>query len=86
MCDAARVCTTLSAFGVQTLYHAAAYKHVPLVEMNVIEGLRNNLFGTAVAAEAAVTAGVEAFILISTDKAVRPTNVMGCLLFTSRCV
>lgn len=77
VCDAARVRTTLSAFGVQTLYHAAAYKHVPLVEMNVIEGLRNNLFGTAVAAEAAVTAGVEAFILISTDKAVRPTNVMG---------
>jgi FlaA1/EpsC-like NDP-sugar epimerase len=67
----------LRAWGVQTLYHAAAYKHVPLVEHNVIEGLRNNSFGTATAAEAAVAEGVEAFILISTDKAVRPTNVMG---------
>jgi FlaA1/EpsC-like NDP-sugar epimerase len=62
---------------VQTLYHAAAYKHVPLVEHNVVEGIRNNIFGTTTAAEAAVAEGVEAFILISTDKAVRPTNVMG---------
>lgn len=65
------------AFGVQTVYHAAAYKHVPLVEHNVVEGVRNNVFGTYYAAKAAVNAGVETFVLISTDKAVRPTNVMG---------
>jgi FlaA1/EpsC-like NDP-sugar epimerase len=77
VCDGARIRDVLNAWGVQTLYHAAAYKHVPLVEHNVVEGLRNNSFGTATVAEAAVAAGVEAFILISTDKAVRPTNVMG---------
>ncbi|MEX2476247.1 polysaccharide biosynthesis protein [Marinobacter sp.] len=69
--------TVMKAFGVQTVYHAAAYKHVPLVEHNVIEGVQNNVFGTWHAAEAAVAAGVERFVLISTDKAVRPTNVMG---------
>ncbi|MCK7551580.1 polysaccharide biosynthesis protein [Marinobacter goseongensis] len=67
----------MRAFGVQAVYHAAAYKHVPLVEHNVIEGVQNNVFGTWHAAEAAVAAGVERFVLISTDKAVRPTNVMG---------
>ena len=67
----------MQAFGVQTVYHAAAYKHVPLVEYNVVEGVRNNVFGTWYAAEAAIAAGVETFVLISTDKAVRPTNVMG---------
>lgn len=72
-----RVRATLQAFGVQTIYHAAAYKHVVLVEENVIEGLRNNVFGTKVIADAAAELGVESFILISTDKAVRPTNVMG---------
>lgn len=61
----------------QTIYHAAAYKHVPLVETNVIEGLRNNLFGTVSMAQAAQAEGVENFILLSTDKAVRPSNVMG---------
>ena len=60
-----------------TVFHAAAYKHVPLVEANVISGARNNVFGTLHAAEAAERVGVEHFILISTDKAVRPTNVMG---------
>lgn len=67
----------MQAFGVETVYHAAAYKHVPLVEHNVIEGVQNNVFGTCHVAEAAIAAGVERFVLISTDKAVRPTNVMG---------
>ncbi len=72
-----RIETVMTAFGVQTIYHAAAYKHVPLVEHNVVEGVRNNVFGTYYAAKAAVNAKVETFVLISTDKAVRPTNVMG---------
>jgi len=67
----------LRNFGVQTVYHAAAYKHVVMVEENVVEGIRNNVFGTRVMAEAAADLGVENFILISTDKAVRPTNFMG---------
>ena len=67
----------MRAFGIQAVYHAAAYKHVPLVEHNVIEGLQNNVFGTWHTAEAAIAAKVERFVLISTDKAVRPTNVMG---------
>ena len=62
---------------IDTVFHAAAYKHVPLVEDNVIEGIRNNIFGTLSAAEAAINAGVKNFTLISTDKAVRPTNIMG---------
>ena len=72
-----RITSTLRDHGVETIYHAAAYKHVPLVERNVVEGVRNNVFGTQALAEAAVATGVKAFILISTDKAVRPTNVMG---------
>ncbi|CAH9052955.1 UDP-N-acetyl-alpha-D-glucosamine C6 dehydratase [Pseudoalteromonas holothuriae] len=72
-----RIETCMKAFGVQTVYHAAAYKHVPLVEQNVVEGVRNNVFGTYHTAKAAINAGVETFVLISTDKAVRPTNVMG---------
>ncbi|CAK4070533.1 polysaccharide biosynthesis protein [Vibrio sp. 16] len=72
-----RLATTMKSFNVQTVYHAAAYKHVPLVEYNVVEGVRNNVFGTYYAAKAAIEAGVESFVLISTDKAVRPTNVMG---------
>ena len=62
---------------VQTIYHAAAYKHVPLVEYNQSEGVLNNSIGTKYAAEAAIIANVETFVLISTDKAVRPTNTMG---------
>lgn len=67
----------LTTFEVETLYHAAAYKHVPLVEHNPIEGVRNNVFGTLSIAQAAIAAKVKCFVLISTDKAVRPTNVMG---------
>ncbi len=72
-----RLETIFKTFKVQTIYHAAAYKHVPMVEHNVVEGVRNNVFGTWYCAEAAISAGVERFVLISTDKAVRPTNVMG---------
>ncbi|MFL2667630.1 MAG: polysaccharide biosynthesis protein [Burkholderiales bacterium] len=60
-----------------TLYHAAAYKHVPMVEHNVSEGIKNNVFGTLCAAKAAVQHGISDFVLVSTDKAVRPTNIMG---------
>lgn len=67
----------MRSFGVQIVYHTAAYKHVPLVEQNVIEGIQNNVLGTWYAAESAIAVGVEKFVLISTDKAVRPTNVMG---------
>jgi FlaA1/EpsC-like NDP-sugar epimerase len=67
----------LSAYEVDTVYHAAAYKHVPLVEQNPVEGIRNNVFGTLSIARAAVAAKVKCFVLVSTDKAVRPTNVMG---------
>ena len=72
-----RLATIMRTWNVQTVYHAAAYKHVPIVEHNVVEGVRNNVFGTWFAAEAAIDAKVETFVLISTDKAVRPTNVMG---------
>ncbi|MBO1519735.1 polysaccharide biosynthesis protein [Oceanisphaera pacifica] len=72
-----RLEAVMRAFDVQTVYHAAACKHVPLVEYNVVEGVRNNVFGTWRAGEAAINCGVETFVLISTDKAVRPTNVMG---------
>ena len=63
---------------INTIYHAAAYKHVPLVEENPVAGLNNNVYGTRLLAEQAYKAHVDTFILISTDKAVRPTNVMGC--------
>jgi FlaA1/EpsC-like NDP-sugar epimerase len=71
-------CTRImTTYAVDTVYHAAAYKHVPLVEHNPIEGIRNNVFGTLSIAQAAIDSGVQCFVLISTDKAVRPTNVMG---------
>lgn len=72
-----RLSKVMESFKVQTVYHAAAYKHVPLVEYNVVEGVRNNIFGTNYTARAAIEAKVELFVLISTDKAVRPTNIMG---------
>ena len=75
--DKKRLQSIFTVYGVQTVYHAAAYKHVPIVEENIIEGIRNNIFGTLRSAEAALAAEVETFVLISTDKAVRPTNVMG---------
>lgn len=72
-----RLVMTMQAYDVQTVYHAAAYKHVPLVEHNIVEGVTNNVIGTWHCAEAAIKAGVQSFVLISTDKAVRPTNIMG---------
>jgi FlaA1/EpsC-like NDP-sugar epimerase len=69
-----RVCNN---FGVETIYHSAAYKHVPMVEKNISEGVKNNIFGTFHCAQAAINTQVETFVLISTDKAVRPTNIMG---------
>ncbi len=75
--DGERLEALMRLFHVDTVYHAAAYKHVPLVEQNMAEGIRNNVFGTLTMAKAAVAVGVEKVVLISTDKAVRPTNVMG---------
>jgi FlaA1/EpsC-like NDP-sugar epimerase len=72
-----RVREVFSTFNVQTVYHAAAYKHVPIVEHNVVEGIHNNVISTWYTAEAALETGVETFVLVSTDKAVNPANVMG---------
>ena len=71
------VCNSIDTYKIQTIYHAAAYKHVPLVEENIAEGIRNNVFGTENVIKSAIKHGVENVILISTDKAVRPTNFMG---------
>ena len=75
--DSQRLEQVCKTFSVNTIYHAAAYKHVPLVEKNPLEAIRNNIIGTLTAGQAAISADVDTFVLISTDKAVRPTNVMG---------
>jgi FlaA1/EpsC-like NDP-sugar epimerase len=75
--DRFRLRDIFAAYRVQTVYHAAAYKHVPIVEQNVVAGINNNVIATWYAAEAAHEAEVETFVLVSTDKAVNPTNVMG---------
>lgn len=75
--DRDRMEDAIGVFRPDTIYHAAAYKHVPLVEQNLIEGISNNVFGTLVTASVAKQFGVSSFVLVSTDKAVRPTNVMG---------
>lgn len=77
VCDENRINNIFSAWHPHTVYHAAAYKHVPLVEHNPSEGIKNNVFGTLITAKTAIAYGAENFVLISTDKAVRPTNIMG---------
>ena len=77
VCNLERVGDIFSRYRPDTVYHAAAYKHVPLVEFNPVEGILNNVLGTVQVAHAALNAGVGHFVLVSTDKAVRPTNVMG---------
>lgn len=75
--DFSLVDIVMRQFDIHIVYHAAAYKHVPIVEHNIIQGVKNNLFGTRIVAEAALKNNVKNFVLISTDKAVRPTNIMG---------
>jgi FlaA1/EpsC-like NDP-sugar epimerase len=81
-----RLGNVLKRFNVDTIYHAAAYKHVPMVEFNNTEGVNNNVFGTLCAAHVAIDSGVKTFVLISTDKAVRPTNTMGATKRTAELV
>jgi len=77
VCNRSQMENTIKSFGVDTVYHVAAYKQVPMVEKNIVEGTRNNIFGTLISAQAAEKYHVKNFVLISTDKAVRPTNFMG---------
>jgi len=75
--DSQRLTGVFEKYQPQIVFHAAAYKHVPIVEANVLEGIRNNVIGTKTVAETSALMGVKSFVMISTDKAVRPTNVMG---------
>ena len=75
--DQKNIYLILSTWLPNTIYHAAAYKHVPIVEHNLLEGVKNNVLGTLSIAKCAQQIGVENFVFISTDKAVRPTNIMG---------
>lgn len=77
VCNGDLIERVLAAGGIDTIYHAAAYKHVPLVEANIVEGLRNNVLGAQIIAAGAARHGVQTCVLISSDKAVRPTNIMG---------
>ena len=77
VCDKNKLLFTLKLYNVDTVFHAAAYKHVPMIENNVSEGFKNNVLGTISSVEACIEQNVKNFVLISTDKAVRPTNVMG---------
>ena len=81
-----RLETIFKRYEVDTIYHAAAYKHVPMVEFNSTEGVNNNIFGTLSCAQAAIKSKVETFVLISTDKAVRPTNTMGATKRTAELI
>ncbi|WP_313617411.1 nucleoside-diphosphate sugar epimerase/dehydratase [Agrobacterium sp.] len=75
--DEKRMADIMESFKPHTIYHAAAYKHVPIVEQNPVEGISNNVLGTLATARVAIEKNVESFVLVSTDKAVRPTNIMG---------
>lgn len=77
VCNRAQMENAIRSFNVDTVYHVAAYKQVPMVEKNIVEGAQNNIFGTLISAQAAEKFNVKNFVLISTDKAVRPTNFMG---------
>jgi FlaA1/EpsC-like NDP-sugar epimerase len=77
VCDARRLGQVFAAEQPQVVFHCAAHKHVPMMELNATEAVRNNVFGTKTAADAALAAGAQAFVLVSTDKAVNPSSVMG---------
>ena len=81
-----RINKVFKHFSVDTIYHAAAYKHVPMVEFNIAEGVDNNIFGTLNCAQAAIDCEVDTFVLISTDKAVRPSNTMGATKRTAELI